>query len=526
MRQYSEQDLCAALNDVKNGKSLKLASREWGIPYTTLQNRNQGQESYTLAAENQQRLSPSQEEHLSNWVLAQEALGVPLTHGQIRQFAGRLLVIKGDNQPPGKRWMEGFLRRNPILRTKRARSIDSVRVNGATTSIIKDWFHRLALPTILSIKPESRWNMDESGIMEGMGANGLVVGSSERRSIQKKQPGSRAWTSFIEYVSATGKALLPLVIFKGKSVQQQWFSTELNTYKGWKFEATENAWTSDKVAVKWLETVFIPQTATLEPRLLILDGHGSHETTDFMYSCFQNNVYLLFLPPHTSHVLQPLDLSVFSPLKSHYRKEVGFLGLLTDSSPIGKQNFLSCYAKARKEALSAKIIKAGWKATGLWPKSMAKPLLSPLLLENSNARINTLQASQSESRPSRIDSPLVILSTPRKSIEIKAQVTRFQSLDTSNPSTQRLLFRKIIKGFEEQESVLADHSYRIQSLEVQLEKARPRKRMKVRTSPNSKFADISDIRRAQIAAGDVQSREEDREEGNESDSTLDCILIE
>jgi hypothetical protein len=25
--------------------------------------------------------------------------------------------------------------------------------------------------------------MDESGIMEGMGANGLVVGSSERRSI-------------------------------------------------------------------------------------------------------------------------------------------------------------------------------------------------------------------------------------------------------------------------------------------------------------------------------------------------------
>ena len=50
--------------------------------------------------------------------------------------------------------------------------------------------------------------------------------------------------------------------------------------------------------------------------------------------------------------------------------------------------------------------------------------------------------------------------------------------------------------------------------------------MKVRTSPNSKFADISDIRRAQIAAGDPQNKEEDREEGNESNSTLDCILIE
>ena len=60
--------------------------------------------------------------------------------------------------------------------------------------------------------------MDESGIMEGCGANGLVVGSSERRSIQKKKPGSRAYTSFIECVSATGKALFLLVIFKRKSV--------------------------------------------------------------------------------------------------------------------------------------------------------------------------------------------------------------------------------------------------------------------------------------------------------------------
>jgi hypothetical protein len=57
--------------------------------------------------------------------------------------------------------------------------------------------------------------------MEGLGVNGLVVGSSQRRSIQKKQPGSRAWTPFIECISASGKALLPLVIFKGKSVQQQ-----------------------------------------------------------------------------------------------------------------------------------------------------------------------------------------------------------------------------------------------------------------------------------------------------------------
>jgi formate dehydrogenase maturation protein FdhE len=152
--------------------------------------------------------------------------------------------------------------------------------------------------------------------------------------------------------------------------------------------------------------------------------------------------------------------------------------------------------------------------------------LSPLLLENSNSKKDTLQDTQSSNRPPAIDSPQDVLSTPRKSTEIKAQVARFQMLEEKDPLTQRLLFRKIIKGFEEQESVLADHSYRIQSLEVQLEKARPRKRMKVRTSPNSKFADIAKIRRTQLAAGEAEPEEEDEKEANESDSTLDCILIE
>jgi hypothetical protein len=78
------------------------------------------------------------------------------------------------------------------------------------------------------------------------------------------------------------------------------------------------------------------------------------------------------------------------------------------------------------------------------------------------------------------------------------------------------LFRKIIKGFEEQASVLADNSHRIQYLEAQLEKARPRKRIKVRASLNSKFADIAKIKRTQLAAGEARPKKEDEEEANES----------
>jgi 4-hydroxybenzoate polyprenyltransferase len=115
--------------------------------------------------------------------------------------------------------MAGFLRRNPVLKTKKQFRIDSMHVNSTTSDIIKAWFQKLEIPAIKAIKVKNRWNMNEAGIMEGQGENGLVVRSAEKRFIQKKQPGSKAWTSFIKYISSSGQAIFPIVIFKGKSVQ-------------------------------------------------------------------------------------------------------------------------------------------------------------------------------------------------------------------------------------------------------------------------------------------------------------------
>lgn len=65
--------------------------------------------------------------------------------------------------------------------------------------------------------------MGETGANEGYGLNGYVLVSVKTPKIQGKQPSSRAWTTIIECISATDKSILALVIYKGKSVQQQWF---------------------------------------------------------------------------------------------------------------------------------------------------------------------------------------------------------------------------------------------------------------------------------------------------------------
>ena len=88
------------------------------------------------------------------------------------------------------------------------------------------------------------------------------------------------------------------------------------------------------------------------------------------------------------------------------------------------------------------------------------------------------------------------------------------------------LFRKIVKGFDEKDYALAQAELRIQQLEARVEQLQPRKRRKVRMSPNSKFADITAIKQAQIEAGDCEIEEDDSDISIESTTTGDCIEVQ
>ena len=53
------------------------------------------------------------------------------------------------------------------------------------------------------------------------------------------------------------------------------------------------------------------------PILLILDGHGSHYQPELIVYAKKNGVVLFCLPLHATHESQPLDTSVFKPLKQN-----------------------------------------------------------------------------------------------------------------------------------------------------------------------------------------------------------------
>lgn len=61
-----------------------------------------------------------------------------------------------------------------------------------------DFFQFLNLPEIKGIPGQHRYNMDETGILEGRVSNGLVLGHAEKKAVMNKQPGSRCWTTILE----------------------------------------------------------------------------------------------------------------------------------------------------------------------------------------------------------------------------------------------------------------------------------------------------------------------------------------
>ena len=56
-----------------------------------------------------------------------------------------------------------------------------------------------------------------------------------------------------------------------------------------------------------------------EYRMLIVDGHAPHVTNKFIKFTKENKIVCLCLPAHSTHLLQPLDVSVFGPLKQNYK---------------------------------------------------------------------------------------------------------------------------------------------------------------------------------------------------------------
>ncbi|KAJ8890952.1 hypothetical protein PR048_010461 [Dryococelus australis] len=106
-----------------------------------------------------------------------------------------------------------------------------------------------------------------------------------------------------------GEKLSPPVIFKGKNLWDDWQPTKEEAFSGTSYVATENGWMETKVFINFFKITFLAHIGTERPVLVICDGHKTHISLRLIEIAREENVTILILRPHSSHILQPLDLS-------------------------------------------------------------------------------------------------------------------------------------------------------------------------------------------------------------------------
>jgi hypothetical protein len=90
-----------------------------------------GKPPRSAAHEQQQRLTPAQEEFLTEWILEQDLQGFAPSHIHVREMAARILHMNGDVEPLGKAWVSKYVQRNPRVKSVVGRPMEAARVNGA-----------------------------------------------------------------------------------------------------------------------------------------------------------------------------------------------------------------------------------------------------------------------------------------------------------------------------------------------------------------------------------------------------------
>ncbi|KAM4060889.1 DDE superfamily endonuclease [Hirsutella rhossiliensis] len=243
----------AIIDVTKNGLSQYRAAQKYDIPQQSISDRLKGQVALADQIQPRQLLSKSQEARLVSWILRQESLGYAPSHSQIRACVEALMKQLNNDRTVGRNWVSKFINRHPDIKNKRGRRQEANRFNAFTPRAVH-WFFDIREKEYGWIKPENTVNVDEGGIMSGFGLDSLVVGSADpKRKALLKGPQSRNWTSFIEAITADGRALTPGIIFKGKELQKQWFLTEFGKIADWHYITSPNGWTDNHIAIEWLE---------------------------------------------------------------------------------------------------------------------------------------------------------------------------------------------------------------------------------------------------------------------------------
>ena len=188
------------------------------------------------------------------------------------------------------------------------------------------------------------------------------------KDIHETMGGSgREYITILGCGCADGTRLPPYVVYKGKNLWARWMK---NGPASCLFSVSDSGWMEGPNFLQWFTKMFVSAVkpiATAAPVVLFFDGHHSHISLKLLEVARSNNIHLVCFPPHVTHILQPLDFSVFGPAKSQWRSILKTYQIETRASVLTKEEFPHMLAELYEKAFLPKHFKSGFRKCGLHP---------------------------------------------------------------------------------------------------------------------------------------------------------------
>ncbi len=171
----------------------------------------------------------------------------------------------------------------------------------------------------------------------------------------------------IEGVNAAGHKFISLVlIIQGQRLMQNWVQAGL--LAGTLIKTFENGFISDEIAIEWLKHFILHTNSSTnslqEWKLLLMDQHGSHCTSEFIRLANDHHIRPFSFIPHLIHCMQSLDVGIFHSYKKHHDNAIK-QALTEFHLQYSLERFCDDLGQIREHTFKGTIIRSAFEKSGM-----------------------------------------------------------------------------------------------------------------------------------------------------------------
>lgn len=371
---YTMEDLRRAVEEVKQRRlTLGKAAAQFSVPKTTLFKQLRGAVVNSPKKGRNAVFNYEQEKQLETYIIECCKSFYAITPTFLRRIAFRFAEANNlrhnfnkNTQLAGKDWYYNFMARHTSITLRMPEATSINRIIAFNAIEVNLFFDQLKMIQAKHNIPGHRiFNVDEIGIST-VQTNYKILAPKGLKQVRKATSGERGVTTTVVCaISASGIYVPPMFIFKIKRMNQL-------LIKGCNSDmiatVSDSGWINESIFIDYLRHFisFVKPTKE-DPVLLILGNHESHISMGAYELYRKHGLHVLSLPPHVSHEMQPLVLTVFSSLKMAYNKECKLYMVNNPGKKISQYEVGEIFTKAFNKTANISKAISGFRAAGIYP---------------------------------------------------------------------------------------------------------------------------------------------------------------